>query len=182
MRQKPRIKADYLIAGGVLLFFALLFAVTGHRASDDEATLPGNQKGFTSDCIDAVLGGAAPKDSCRSFDAMRVAYHLDPQNMLVAAQAKMTLTARRIARGEFRNPDEYRSCVAAGDCAAVPTAPPGDDPNSPASRAALAEFWHLAGPGTMTAATCQALDICKAFVKLGLISLPPALRQTPQTP
>lgn len=125
-------------------------------------------KSFQNDCVDYVLQGGNPPSTCKSYESIKATYHVEANVLLNTQQERMISTAQKIAKGEITNNSEYRECIKKGECVTIPT------PQVPEQKA---EFWHLVNDGRVTQANCQAMEICRALVKLGLFPEPPPLTE-----
>jgi hypothetical protein len=129
-------------------------------------------KSFENDCVDLVLKNGDILPACASADAIRSTYHLDVRALLVHEQQRRIDTAQKVAQGEITDGGEYRQCVKRGECVEIPGMNTDIDPRTPEGKAARAEFRHLVDSGSITEQGCDAIDLCRALVKIGIIPQP----------
>jgi len=136
-------------------------------------------KSFENDCVNLVLKNGDILPACASTDAMRSTYHLDARALLVHEQQRRIDTAQKINQGELTDGGEYRQCLKRGECVEIPGMNTDIDPRTPEGKAARAEFQHLVDNGSITEQGCNAIDLCRALVKIGIIPQPPPLAMEP---
>lgn len=127
---------------------------------------------FVKACVEPVLAG---KDdvgaACRSAQAIADTYNVDIKAHIEARHALMKATARRIAGGELLKPQDYKACIASGQCAEVPLLPHNVDPEKMTAEQRLASeaFWDLAEQDRMTRRVCDLIPECRAMGQLKVI-------------
>ena len=169
-----RLRQHYpaILAGLAIIIVAVIFPARHQRQYDASR---GDVTGFTRDCVTAVLNGDAIKPSCQSLARIHAKYGVDVHAELNIAQGARVMTARRIARGDITTDRQYKNCVQKGDCVDIPVTGADIDAHNPQARINQAVFWHLVNDGNLTANDCAALSICKAAMRLKLITSPPPL-------
>lgn len=152
--------------GALALAGVLIFHMQKERGDSGALAL------FVAACVDPVLAGKDDVgEACRSLQAIRETYNVDIKAHIDARHALMKQTARRIAGGELRKPQDYERCIARDECAEVPLLPAGVDPEKmTAEERAVSEiFWDLAEQEKMTKPVCGMMPECQAMTKLKVI-------------
>lgn len=127
---------------------------------------------FATACIEPVLAGKDDVgEACRSTAAIKQTYDVDIKSYIDARHDLMKKTARRIAEGDLLKPQDYKNCIAEGQCAEVPLLAANVDPEkmNAEQRAASAIFWDLAEQDKMTLPVCNALPECRVMTKLKVL-------------
>jgi hypothetical protein len=180
--QKQAVKSgmgDYFPAMGIGAVIILL-AFTMPRFFKVEPSTPqeisqNGIKSFYNDCVALILRSGEILPSCASLEAIEMAYQVNPVHLLVREQGRMIDTARKIAGGDVTNESELRQCMKKNECVKVPGLNFDIEIGTASGKAAQAEFWHLVNDGSITSATCEMTDICRAMVKAGLYPQPAPL-------
>lgn len=129
----------------------------------------GDVKGFRRDCVRGVLDGGAVPAACASAEAIKAAYDVDVRMLLIEDHGRLIMTARRIDRGQIMDDRDYKECLDGGDCLPLPRIPKGKNQNSPESIRTQNLVAHLVDKGSLTREVCEALEICRAMIRAGLL-------------
>jgi hypothetical protein len=113
---------------------------------------------------------------CRNKADIKAAWGVDIDQMIEQRRVLMVATVRLMVGGTMTKRDVYESCIAAGQCAPVPTLPDHVDAAAIASTTDYLEtrkaFWQLAEDSPLTPEICNFMDICRAMRAAGVVTVP----------
>ena len=166
-RRLPALASAAVIILG--FFFAGDFMAGRKNPPPRQQEQQGDIKGFRRDCVRGVLDGGAVPAACASAGAIKSAYNVDVGMLLIEDHGRLIMTARRIDRGQIMDDRDYKECLDSGDCLPLPRIPKGKNQGSPESLRIQNLLAHLVDKGSLTPEVCEALEICRAMIRAGLL-------------